>query len=183
MFRDHVLIVAENPDQPDSYHYTVECPGPSPDCEAWTTCDTTDCHFRNLGPDRDGQPDPIQHGTEHRLIGDEWMIRAAGECYVAGHHRLPAAAAINDLTPGRYAIKWFVGDGTELGILRARYVLPACGHLSRETLPRMIKIDDTQPRVCTKCRPDHPQAVGESQGLALMPVVYYNECPPELLPA
>jgi hypothetical protein len=179
---DHVLIVSADPDDPldrEQFAYIVECPGVTERCQAWKTCTTEECNVDELLAADTSQP--VLHGAEHRLIDDDWMVRSEGDCYVASHDHLPDAAPAY-LNPGRYAISWFPGDGTELEILRARYVKTACGHIWRETWPEGIRIDNNQPRVCIKCPPDHPAAVSVSaQKLPIMPVVYFDEAPPELL--
>lgn len=117
MIRDHVLVVvadSDEPDNPDLYEYSVECPGPGKKCEAWTSCDNDACSTFTL--DATGLDQPIQHGVVHRRIGDDWMVLAEGECYVAGHDQV-AEAAPPGLKPGRYAINWTPGDdGTGLTI-------------------------------------------------------------------
>lgn len=55
-------------------------------------------------------------------------------------------------------------------------VLANCGHWWIEHRPPGLVVRPSHPRVCTRCRPDVPAAVGESpQGMALVPVKYVSK--------
>ena len=99
--------------------YTVECPGPSGDCDAWDECPSCYVPGQGLDPERREQlenGDPEVHGVEHQWIDGRWMVRLdPAQCYVAGHDALPDAAEyVAAGVEGRYPVEHDVGDGTEL---------------------------------------------------------------------
>lgn len=168
--QDHILVVSLDPEHLGELLVEVECPGVTDRCQAWAGCPRQYCDVDDMMSNRLAL---IAHDVEHRLIADRWMI-PTGECYVATHDRLGGAVPV--LPPGRYAISWSVGDGTELDVHREHYVVPDCGHVFRECWSARVRRRPEPPRVCRQCRPDHPYAVGESpDGFAMMPVRYYDE--------
>lgn len=114
----HYLVVTPNPEDPgndDANNHEVECPGVTPECEGWLECADDDCDHDALeDAESEGDGEPIQHGKTHRNIAGMWMTQT-GQCYLAGHDGLPDAVA-GQFAPGRHAISWDVGDGTEVEV-------------------------------------------------------------------
>lgn len=137
-WRPHVLVVtvdrcsacppdglcADCQEEPE-LQYTVECPGPSGNCDAWDECPTCYVPGQGLSADRreELEQESHAHGVEHLWVDGRYMVRLSPpQCYVAGHDALPDAAQYVATAPGRYPVEHDVGDGTELEL----HLVPPC---------------------------------------------------------
>lgn len=112
----HTLIVtpsAARPDDEDGYSYEVDCPGVTDSCRLWEDCGAGFDEQQVL--ENRNERHPVAHGKRHSFIDSLWMAETTA-CYVATHDGLPDAVS-GSFAPGRHAIDFDCGGGTELVVL------------------------------------------------------------------
>jgi hypothetical protein len=114
----HFLIVTPDPRAPeetDYFTYAVECPGVTDKCRRYEDCsaDNAERDLLEDALDADTQR-PVAHGVKHLLIDETWCA-ATDLCNVRDHDGLPDAVA-GRFPPGRHAIDFDFGDGTEIAV-------------------------------------------------------------------
>jgi hypothetical protein len=79
----------------------IDCPGVTPDCQAWQECGNAGC--RDLSADDQERWD--LHGVEHRSIDGYLAVMLPGVCFVATADCLPDAVDYLGADPGTYAVR------------------------------------------------------------------------------